>query len=263
MKSKIKLSIALVMSLLLVACSGGGSDPVVKTEKVWKLKEKVLPSGDQITFDYDGSGNITRQDNKTSGTHVEFNYDDKGVLLTREDFHADGELHLHTVFDSHGEPKSRAGANLVPGLTYDNTYDDDRVVPDEASKRNNTETYPNSYLSVYPASKLVSRVRSGSANRVEKYNYEGNSVHYSIFNSDDLISDATGKLTYDDGGNIVRIEADIDGDRGPEEMKLYYTFDYTYAYNGDGNLKTSTLTKANGDEEITTYKWEQMDVPVQ
>ncbi|MCF6189949.1 MAG: hypothetical protein L3J51_05705 [Cocleimonas sp.] len=264
MKHTMKLLGIIIASMALVACGGGGGNPPVKTEKVWKLKEKVLPTGEQITFDYDGSGNVIRQNNKTSGTHVEFNYDDKGVLLTREDFHADGKLRYHTVFDSHGEPKSRAGPSLVPGLIYDNTYDDDRVVPDEASKRNNTETYANSYLRVYPASKLVSRARSGGlVNRIEKYSYEGNTIYATFFKSDDSISDVISKKTFDENANIVRHEGDEDGERGPKEVRLYYTSDYTYDYDGNSNLKSSTLKKADGSEEITTYKWEQIDVPVQ
>ena len=162
MKSIMKLLGVLITSIVLVAC-GGGSDSV-KTEKVWKLVEKT-EGITKTTYEYDGNGKITKQNNLKTGDYVEFNYDNQGMLLTREDFRASGEIVYHIEFDSHGEvtlrSKPDASGVLVTDITYINTHDD-RVVLDEAPKRTNTETNQNSYLTIYPASRLVSRKRGGA-----------------------------------------------------------------------------------------------------
>jgi len=259
MKLEIKLSIALVMSLMLVAC--GGSHSAVKTEKVWRLKERTLPTGEKIKFEYDGSGYLISQ--KTATETMKFHYNDKGVLKTRESFDQAGKLVERYKFDSHGEMISRSNIDvngvLVLNTVFITTEDNDRIVSDKAAKR----PYGSDPFTVYPSSKIITREKEGSASlSFSRYTYEGdNKVVRKVFDtSTDTVVKAEVHKEYNEQGDLKQWILDTDGD-GPKQPSIT-NYEYDYVLDGNGNIKERTKIINNFGTHVDKYEWMSMDIPV-
>jgi len=253
------IGILIATSIALVACDGSGS---VKTEKVWRLVEEVAFDGETTTREYDGSGRVIKQINSQyGGSHYEFNYDDKGELISRDDFNSAGKLRFRNEFDSHGEMVSRsvpdASGAFVSTTIFINTYDDNRVVSDKATKR----PYGSNLYTVYPSSKMVTREEVSPAS-FARYTYEGdNKVAIKYFDtSTDSTVTAEVEEEYNEQGDLVRRLLDTDG-AGPKPAGILL-YDYTYTIDGNGNL-SERVRNLSGANRTTTYKWEPMDIPVQ
>ena len=262
MKLEIKLSIALVMSLMLVACGGGGSsDPVVKTEKVWKLVEKSASlDSPRAVFEYDGSGLLLRQLHKDRGTgtfvvrYYKFSYNDQGFLVKKELFTPSDELIRWEEFDQYGEATKRLEKKngvFKETIVYVNKYPDDLDINNKETQKEIREyvqrkilaTWLSNELSPYLGSKINSRVREVTFERIEKFDFHGNEKRVRFFEyPDDGVADAEFTSVYDKYG--VRL----------------FGRKYDYEEDENGNLKVKT-DKATGSRVY--YTWEQMDVPVQ
>ena len=269
MKLTTKLLGILIASIALVACGGGGSDPVVKTEKVWRLKEKVT-GNTKVTFDYDGSGNLIKQSHGGLGAnslieYFEFDYDDDSVLLTRKAYSAfTGKLTRLIKFDDRGEVvlSTRGDASGEPILpadqVYINTYNDDERDHDEERnlvQRKILTILDNNTIYDYPGSKLISRDRSGTRDEILHYIEEINKITISGFDKpDDGVADNLVVTTFNDQGDIELIV--FNGN-------VFLNKSYTYNFDANGNLEKSVMTNlVNGAAGVTThYTWEPMDIP--
>ncbi len=251
----------IITSIALIACGGGGSDPVVKTEKVWRLVEEFSGPTVKKTYEYDGSGRLIKQINYY-GDYYEFNYDDKGRLISRDDFKSTGVLRSHYKFDSHGgmisDSTFNASGAIVSTTTFINTYDDSRVVSDKAIKR----PYGSNTYTVYPSSKLVTREMVRPA-FFARYTYEGyNKVATKVFGtSTDTVPNVKVEEEYNEQGDRVRRLLDTDGD-GPKPPSIFLD-DYTYILDENGNISKRVQALSGGATSTTTYIWEPMDIPVQ
>jgi len=281
MKLTTKLLGILIASIALVACGGGGSDPVVKTEKVWRLKEKVT-GNTKVTFDYDGSGNLIRQNHggleaNSLREYFEFDYDDEGVLLTKKIYSVStGKLTRLVEFDDRGQAvlNTRGDTNGKPIKPADHVYivtynEGDR---DSAKEKmlvqhkilQSSSIYSSEVYQVYPEDEIFSRDVSGTANGILFYTIEANKVTATWHDKpDDGSADYVTVFAYTDQGDIESTKWNSDGNvDGPFRVRRQN--EYTYDNDVNGNLEKSVMTNLiNGSVTTTHYTWEQMDIPVQ
>ncbi len=262
MKLTTKLLGILIASIALVACGGGGSDPV-KTEKVWKLVERSATARSaRVVFEYDGSGLLLRQVHKNrDGTSVinyyKFSYNDQGFLIKKERFTSSDELVSWEEFDQYGEATKRLEKENGNGafketIVYVNKYPDNLDINNQETQKEIQQyvqrkilvTWLSNELFPYLGSKISSRVREVTYERIEEFDFtHSNEMITNVFEyPDDRVVDIVFHSFYDKYG-----------------MRLIGR-EYDYEEDENGNLKVAT-DKATGFQ--IHYKWEPMDIPVQ
>lgn len=255
MKRTIKLLGMVIASIALVACGGGGSDPV-KTEKVWKLVERsATAKSKRVVYKYNGSGLLERQ--VFIFEHFEFIYNDQGVLLKKEAYNAaeGGELVKYEEFDEYGEATRRLEKENGTGafketIVYSNKYPDDLDINNKETQKEIQQyvqrkiliTWLHNELSPYLGSKIISRKREVTHKQIEVFDFtKSNEMITKVFEyPDDGVADKVFHAFYDKYGiRLFRREYDYE-----EE---------------NGNLTKATL---KGASFHTHYTWKQMDIPV-
>ena len=259
MNLKIKLSIALVMSLMLVACGGGGSDPVVKTEKVWRMVKEFKNGNLVFNRFYDNNGWLEKEElpieiaggsgQRGSGRRLTYHYDDKGILKTIKGYTLTktlGDL-FDTVdtMDKYGKnikhhtytPKT-PGSDFREVTVYENTFDDKNRLIKKRSERSLNE------IDAYTV--------------ITEYTYDGNTVRVYVHN----ITTRRKLYFFDEYNN-----------RGDQVARTYTQADggfigkntYENEYDGNGNItKQSVDGGDNGNiTAVSTYEWKQFDIPEQ
>ncbi|MCF6189947.1 MAG: hypothetical protein L3J51_05695 [Cocleimonas sp.] len=258
MKHTMKLVGIVITSIALVACGGGGGNPPVKTEKVWKLvKEEHLDATykEVVTFKYNGSGLLEKQLSRLK--NILYTYNDQGVLLKKERLDPTGKAHQYEEFDKYGEVTKRVertnGFNglLETTIAYENKYPDDLNIDDkdvqkelqEYTQRKILQSYVSNELFPYIGSKLVSRERKVTVKRIEKFTFNGNEIITNVY---ELPGD----------GPVVKVFHAYYDKYG---IRIRNNYTYDYEEDGNGNLKLRTNKNLN---ERVRYTWEQIDVPV-
>ncbi len=255
MKHTMKLVGIIIASVALVACSGGGTDPV-KTEKVWRLFERSATfKSKKVSYKYNGSGLLEKQVFKFE--HFEFIYNDQGVLLKKEAYNAaeGGELVRYEEFDPYGEATRRfqkENGVFKKTIEYKNKYPVDLDINNKKTQkeiqqyvqRKILQTFISNELSPYLGSKINSRERQVTVERIEEFDFtNSNEKITNVFEyPDDRKADKVFHAFYDKYG-----------------MRLFGR-EYDYEEDGSGNLKVAT-DRATGSR--IHYTWKQMDIPVQ
>ena len=251
MNSKIKLSIALVMGLMLIACDGGGGKPV-KTVKVWKnVKEVKTNSTDGstsyiLTNTYDKNGFLIRQDHDGDANgqtdselrdhYITYSYDNNGVLSKKTFYRASGSKSADALMDEHGRYTETTSYDKNGAITSTtlvvNTYDDKkRIIKEEISDKN------------------------APVRRVIVFTYEGN-IETQKYDTDmdGQTDDVTYILTSNDKGELIKKE------RSAKNQAHTHTEEYTYEYDENDNIKTKSIL-INGYTSVITYTLEKRSVP--
>ena len=246
----------LVASTFLVACGGGSSGkPVVKTEKVWRLVERSAASrSGKVSYKYNGSGLLEKQ--VFNSKRFEFIYNDQGVLLKKEEYDAmeGGELVKYVMFDEYGEATKKLlkrNGSFEENIVFVNKYPDNLDINDEEERkkiqqyvqrkilisRSGSEVFP------YPGSKITSRVRKVTYERIEEFDFTNNNeVITNVFEyPDDRVADKVFHSYYD-----------------KYDIRLFGR-EYDYEEDEDGNLKVST-DKVSGHQ--VHYTWKPMYIPI-
>lgn len=245
MKFKMKLSIALVISLLLAACDSGGSKPA-KMVKVWKVAKEVKT---------DSNGTVT-----DSSTNF---YDNNGLLYKEVLSVEDGyERYKEYTYKEGVISKIERFRRILtsPSLAFTSieviAMDEHGTVLTQANP-SFTNTYVNKY---HTDGRLLKRTRDSSfstvVDYVMDYVYKGNTVEVMITRLSDGRKTLK-KYNYDSKGNLLsRASHDVNTDA------LIGQNSYKYYDDSDGNVDRQTYDrKDNGIVDWTkTYTWVEFDV---
>lgn len=241
MNIKIKLSIALVLSFLLVACGGGGGGAV----KVWKLVKEVTTNGTDgstssiVTNTYE-NGLLAKKDmdedangqiDHFSDSYILYEYSD-GILSKKTFYTASGRKTIDRLIDEQGRNTGGTAYDQNGGINstffFKNTYDDNkRIIKEEYS------------------------VDNDPVRRVIVFTYEGNiETHKYDTDMDGKTDDVTFILTHNDRGELIKKEI------YNKNQELTSTYDYTYEYDENNNIQTKTALKNGNALNVITYTWE-------